>query len=583
MSKDQSDDTNGNVRPPFPTDVEEMEEFTPEVNERKRDPPLVFRLEERPPWPTVFILSFQIFLAVFSGILSVPLILSSYICVASDKVALSKIVGTNFFLSGLITFLQATFGSRLPVMQGSTMSYLIPATVIMGFHGDCPPALTANSTTEDYEIITNEWQSRIGELQGAIALASMTQLFIGFSGVCGMLTRFIGPITVAATISLIGISLFPVAGSMCATHWPIAGLTVFQIILYSQILERFAIPLPGGRRFSLFRFFPVLLAMLTSWGLCGILTATNVLPGDESGYGYQARTDIYPDTIPNAPWFRVPYPGQWGPLTVTAAGFLGMMAGAMTSIVESIGDYYACARICRVPPPPVHAVNRGIGIEGLGCILAGLIGSGNGSTTYGESIAIIGLTRISSRIVVQGAGAILLVVGVFGKINAVFTTLPQPIVGGVILSTFSVVASVGLSNLQFVNMNSSRNLVVFGFSLFAGLTIPKYVNSAPDIINTGSVILNQLLTITMGTSMFIGGLTACFLDNVIRGTREERGMDKWKMMPDEDKKADGTTGLSCYDLPFGMSYIRKWTWTRYLPFSPTFQGFKLCRRGRERL
>lgn len=71
-----------------------------------------------------------------------------------------------------------------------------------------------------------------------------------------------------------------------------------------------------------------------------------------------------------------------------------MMAGAMTSIVESIGDYYACARICRVPPPPVHAVNRGIGIEGLGCVLAGLIGSGNGSTTYGESIAIIGLTKV---------------------------------------------------------------------------------------------------------------------------------------------------------------------------------------------
>lgn len=71
------------------------------------------------------------------------------------------------------------------------------------------------------------------QLQGAIALASITQLFIGFSGVCGMLTRFIGPITVAATISLIGISLFPVAGSMCATHWPIAGLLVNSILIFT--------------------------------------------------------------------------------------------------------------------------------------------------------------------------------------------------------------------------------------------------------------------------------------------------------------------------------------------------------------
>lgn len=48
-----------------------------------------------------------------------------------------------------------------------------------------------------------------------------------------------------------------------------------------------------------------------------------------------------------------------------------------------------------------------------------------------------------------------------------------------------VVASVGLSSLQFVDMNSSRNLVVVGCSLFAGLSVPHYVNSTPDAINTG--------------------------------------------------------------------------------------------------
>lgn len=53
----------------------------------------------------------------------------------------------------------------------------------------------------------------------------------------------------------------------------------------------------------------VLLAMLMSWGLCGILTATNVFPLESDAHGYEARTDIYPDTIEKAPWFRVPYPG----------------------------------------------------------------------------------------------------------------------------------------------------------------------------------------------------------------------------------------------------------------------------------
>lgn len=42
------------------------------------------------------------------------------------------------------------------------------------------------------------------------------------------------------------------------------------------------------------------------------------------------------------------------------------------------------------PPPPVHAINRGIGIEGLGTMLAGLWGSGNGTNTFGENVGTIG-------------------------------------------------------------------------------------------------------------------------------------------------------------------------------------------------
>lgn len=49
---------------------------------------------------------------------------------------------------------------------------------------------------------------------------------------------------------------------------------------------------------------------------------------------------------------------QWGLPTVTAAGVIGMMSAVVASIIESIGDYYACARLSCAPPPPVHAINR---------------------------------------------------------------------------------------------------------------------------------------------------------------------------------------------------------------------------------
>jgi nucleobase transporter 1/2 len=83
--------------------------------------------------------------------------------------------------------------------------------------------------------------------------------------------------------------------------------------------------------------------------------------------------------------------------TVGAAGVFGMLAGVIASAIESIGDYYACARMSGAPPPPVHAMNRGIGTEGLGCIIAGIWGSGNGTTSYSENIGAISVTKVSSK------------------------------------------------------------------------------------------------------------------------------------------------------------------------------------------
>ena len=80
--------------------------------------------------------------------------------------------------------------------------------------------------------------------------------------------------------------------------------------------------------------------------------------------------------------------------TVSVAGVFGMLAGVLASMIDSIGDYFACARLAGAPPPPNHAVNRGIGIQGIGCVLAGLLGSGNGTTAYSENVAAIGMTKV---------------------------------------------------------------------------------------------------------------------------------------------------------------------------------------------
>ena len=67
-----------------------------------------------------------------------------------------------------------------------------------------------------------------------------------------------------------------------------------------------------------------------------------------------------------------------------------MIAG----ILESIGDYYACARLSGAPTPPSHAMNRGIGMEGVACFLAGAIGTGNATTSFSQNIGVIGTTKV---------------------------------------------------------------------------------------------------------------------------------------------------------------------------------------------
>lgn len=80
--------------------------------------------------------------------------------------------------------------------------------------------------------------------------------------------------------------------------------------------------------------------------------------------------------------------------TLSAASYMGMMAATLTSIIESVGDYYACARISGESPPPAHAVNRGIAIEGFGSLISGAVGSGGATTSYSQNVGAIGFTKV---------------------------------------------------------------------------------------------------------------------------------------------------------------------------------------------
>ncbi|KAM4038994.1 solute carrier family 23 member 2-like [Anomaloglossus baeobatrachus] len=541
---------------------------------------LIYAIEDKPPWYLCILLAFQHYILAFGGIIAIPLILAEPLCVNHDNTVKSQLMCTIFFVSGICTLLQTTIGTRLPILQGGTFSLITPTLAILSLpQWKCQNSdVVSFNGTEIFSINnTVTWQSRIREIQGAVIVASLFQVFLGFSGLIGLILRFIGPLSITPTIALIGLSLFGEAGKKCGSHWGIAVITIVLIIIFSQYLRQIEVPIilySKGKwkisKYPVFKLFPVLLGMCLSWLICYILTHFDVFPTNPIEYGFAARTDINSDAIENSPWFHVPYPGQWGWPTVSLSSVLGMLSGILSSIVESIGDYYTCAKLSGAPNPPTHALNRGIGMEGIGCMLAGIWGTGNGTTSYSQNIAALGITKVGSRLVMQTAGILLIILGLFGKFGAIFITIPEPVIGGMFMVMFGMIAAVGLSNLQYVDLNSSRNLFVFGFSMFTGLVVPTWLEEHPGVISTGVNELDQTVTVLLTTKMFVGGFLGCLLDNTIPGSDEERGTSTWhKQM--HAGKTNGSLGQSCYDLPFVTKYLRRLSGTRYIPFLPTFQ------------
>ncbi|NXS78644.1 S23A1 protein, partial [Erpornis zantholeuca] len=548
---------------------------------------MLYRIEDVPPWYLCILLGFQHYLTCFSGTIAVPFLLAESLCVGKDQLTVSYLIGTIFTCVGITTLIQTIVGIRLPLFQASALAFLVPAKSILALEKwRCPPEEQIYGNWSLPLNTSHIWQPRMREIQGAIIVSSLVEVVIGLLGLPGALLSYIGPLTVTPTVSLIGLSVFQAAGERAGSHWGISVLTIFLIVLFAQYLRQVAIYLPGYRRghgfvllrIQIFKMFPIILAIMLVWLICYVLTRTGVFPSQPEEYGYKARTDARGEILSVAPWFRVPYPCQWGLPTVTSAAVLGMFSATLAGIIESIGDYYSCARLAGAPPPPVHAINRGIFTEGISCIIAGLLGTGNGSTSSSPNIGVLGITKVGSRRVIQYGAGIMLVLGTIGKFTALFASLPDPVLGGMFCTLFGMITAVGLSNLQFVDMNSSRNLFVLGFAMFFGLTLPNYLDSHPGAINTGVPELDQILTVLLTTEMFVGGTIAFVLDNTIPGTQEERGLVQWKAGAHSDSKSSAS--LRSYDFPFGMGAVRRSRWLRNVPICPVFTGFRARARGR---
>jgi nucleobase transporter 1/2 len=463
---------------------------------------IIYTIEDKPPTGESIFLGIQHYLTMFGATVLIPLILAGAMKMPAGDTAL--LISTIFLVSGITTWLQSTIGNRLPVVQGGSFSFLPPAFVIIG---------ATVGKGMGYEIA-------VQQITGAIIIASAFEIVLGWSGLIGKVRKYVGPVTIGPTIALIGLALYKVGAPVAfsgglGSSWFVAGLTIIALILYSQFF---------GKKSRLFLLFPVLLAIVTGWVIAIIISLVGwVGPGDPAFVDW--------GKVAEAPWvsYMPIVPFKWGVPQFQIALILAMVAAYLASMIESIGDYYAVSRISEAPIPTGSMISRGLGTEGIGCLIAGFLQTCNGSTTYSENIGAIGLTRVASRHVVRWGATVMIILAFVTKFGAIFTTMPSPVVGAMYCGLFGMIAAVGLSNLVLCDMTSARNLFIIGFAFFMGLSLPEYFAKFPMGADWPDSVrwLGDIITTVGSTGMAVAGLIGLTLDNIVPGTEEERGLKAW--------------------------------------------------------
>ncbi|KAA1260125.1 Uric acid transporter UacT [Rubripirellula obstinata] len=459
-------------------------------------PTVLYGLDDRPPLGKSVMLALQHVLTMFGSTVAVPLMLGPIMGMNTAQIAV--LISSVMLCSGVATLIQSTVGSRLPIIQGVSFSFLAAFfMIIAAIHPEGDDTVAAGAA--------------MPYIAGAVMVGAVLEMIIGFSGAMGLIRRVLSPVVVGPVIMLIGLALYEAGAPIAATHWPIAIQTIVLISVFSFVISD---------KHPIFRMFPMLLAIAGTVATCAALSAVGIFGPD-----HPARPNL--DAFNQADWIRttgVIFP--WGLPKFDTGFIIAVMAGYLASMIESFGDYHACKQMAGGGDPTPEEISRGIGCEGIGCALTGVFG-GFSSTSYSENVGLIGLTNVGSRFVVQIGAVMLILLGLFGKFGALAAAIPTPVVGGLYCAMFGLISAVGIRQFAKADLSSDRNLFIGGFALFMGISVQHYFkNGGVEAAEVALPAAISSVVCAVGqTGMAVAAILGIAMDNLIPGTRAERGLD----------------------------------------------------------
>lgn len=326
----------------------------------------------------------------------------------------------------------------------------------------------------------------IGAIKGGVIAAGLTYVLMSYLvKIFGVqrVRSFFPPIVTGPIIMLIGLRMAPTALGMAGyangkfdPKSLIVATVVILVMVFITMMKR-----------SFFRLIPILAAVVVGYAVAAFMGMVNF------------------DLVAQAKWIGLSHEATQDLLTLPDMSLTGIIAIAPIALVvfiEHIGDITTNGAVVGkdfFKNPGIHRTLLG---DGLATVAAGFIG-GPANTTYGENTGVLAVTKVYDPSILRIAACYAIVLGFIGKFGILLQTIPLPVMGGVSVILFGMIASVGVRTVvdARLDFSNSRNLIIASLIFVLGIAVDNIVIwktvsvSGLALAALAGVILNKVLPI----------------------------------------------------------------------------------------
>ena len=367
---------------------------------------------ERPPLLQTIPLSLQHLFAMFGSTVLVPILFH----VNPATVLLFNGIGTLFYL--------ILCKGKIPAYLGSSFAFLSPVFLVLSEYS---------------------YEAALGGFIVVGVVFCLVSLLVHTAGTSWIDVIF-PPASMGAIVAVIGLELMPTAAGMAGLTGDKTDPTVIFVSIATLAITIFA-----------------------SIAFRGFLSIIPILIGVVLGYVIAFAAGIVDlSNVESAPWFAIPtlYTPEFD-----LRAILIILPASIVVVVEHIGHLIVTGNIVGRNLTKDPGLDRSLLGNGISTVFSGFFGS-TPNTTYGENIGVLAITKVYSTWVIGGAAVFAILLSCLGKLAALIQSIPTPVMGGVSMLLFGVIAASGIRILveAKVDYNNPMNLLLTSIVMGVGVS-----------------------------------------------------------------------------------------------------------------